>query len=100
MLVLPYDTADRDAYEAAHAELLRRADRLVAVRNGEPPSGRGGGAVDTDLAAQAAVIPVDVVWPEWAGRASGCPGATGLSGFSDFFGLTQLFELVQLFGLT
>lgn len=61
MLVLPYDTADRDAYEAAHAELLRRADRLVAVRNGEPPSGRGGGAVDTDLAAQAAVISVDVV---------------------------------------
>ncbi|MGC2996932.1 hypothetical protein ACPF8X_00575 [Streptomyces sp. G35A] len=71
VIVLPYPTADRHAYEAANAELLRRADRLVAVWNGEPPTGRGGGTADTVLAARAAGIPVDVVWPQGASRASG-----------------------------
>ncbi|MEU8602941.1 hypothetical protein [Streptomyces parvulus] len=71
VIVLPHVTADRDAYEAANAELLRRADRLVAVWNGEPPSGMGGGTADTVHAARAAGIPVDVVWPEGASRARG-----------------------------
>jgi hypothetical protein len=68
VVVLPHETADRQAYDAANSVLLERADRLVAVWNGEPPSGKGGGTADTVLAARAAGIPVDVVWPEGAGR--------------------------------
>ncbi|WP_262062923.1 hypothetical protein [Streptomyces sp. STR69] len=68
ILVLPYPTADRQAYEAANAVLVERADRLVAVWNGEPPTGKGGGTADTVLEAQTAGIPVDVVWPDGAAR--------------------------------
>ncbi|WP_416976417.1 hypothetical protein [Streptomyces sp. T028] len=67
-LVLPHETANRQAYEAANAVLIERADRLVAVWNGEPPTGKGGGTADTVLEAQAAGIPVDVVWPDGAAR--------------------------------
>ncbi|MFF9526136.1 hypothetical protein ACF1DV_29755 [Streptomyces achromogenes] len=67
-VVLPNDTADRHAYEAANAVLLKRADRLVAVWDGKPPSGKGGGTADTVLEARAAGIPVDVVWPDGAAR--------------------------------
>ncbi|MFI7504469.1 hypothetical protein ACIBVL_39525 [Streptomyces sp. NPDC049687] len=70
VLVLPYETAGIRAYEAANAVLVERADRLVAVWNGEPPGGRGGGTADTVLEARAAGIPVDVVWPTGAARAS------------------------------
>ncbi|MYX43315.1 hypothetical protein GTW59_19930 [Streptomyces sp. SID89] len=66
--VLDHETANRAAYEDANAVLLRRADRLVAVWNGEPPSGKGGGTADTVLDARAAGLPVDVVWPEGAAR--------------------------------
>lgn len=68
VLVLPHETANRQAYEAANTVLIERADRLVAVWNGEPPSGKGGGTADTVLEAQAAGIPVDVVWPDGAAR--------------------------------
>ncbi|WP_103503398.1 MULTISPECIES: hypothetical protein [Streptomyces] len=68
VLVLPYETANRQAYEAANAVLIERADRLVAVWNGEPPTGKGGGTADTVLEARAAGIPVDVVWPDGAAR--------------------------------
>lgn len=71
IVVLPYATADRRAYDAANAELVHRADRLVAVWDGGPPSGRGGGTADTVLEARAAGIPVDVVWPEGAERSAG-----------------------------
>ena len=71
VLVLPYELADRRAYEAANAVLVERADRLVAVWNGEPPTGKGGGTADAVLAARAAGIPVDVVWPDGAARRSG-----------------------------
>ena len=49
-------------------QLSERADRLVAVWNGEPPTGKGGGTADTVLEAQTAGIPVDVVWPDGARR--------------------------------
>ncbi|WP_329228057.1 MULTISPECIES: hypothetical protein [unclassified Streptomyces] len=65
---LPYETADRAAYEAANAELLKGADRLVAVWDGTPPSGRGGGTADLVEEAGRAGIPVDVVWPDGAAR--------------------------------
>lgn len=68
VVTMPFETADRRAYEAANRELLARADRLVAVWDGTPPSGKGGGTADTVLEARAAGIPVDVVWPEGAGR--------------------------------
>lgn len=68
ILVLPRDRAGRQAYEAANTVLIERADRLVAVWDGEPPTGRGGGTADTVLEARAAGLPVDVVWPEGAAR--------------------------------
>ncbi|MFJ9871014.1 hypothetical protein [Streptomyces sp. NPDC101165] len=68
VFVLPHETADRQAYEAANTVLIERADRFVAVWNGEPPTGRGGGTADTVLEAREAGIPVDVVWPDGAAR--------------------------------
>lgn len=68
VVVLPYDTADRKAYEAANSVLLERADRLVAVWDGMPPSGKGGGTADTVLEARKAGLAVDVVWPTGAAR--------------------------------
>ncbi|WP_327344549.1 hypothetical protein [Streptomyces europaeiscabiei] len=68
VVVLPYETAGRQAYEAANAVLVERADRLVAVWDGAPPTGSGGGTADAVLAARAAGIPVDVVWPDGAAR--------------------------------
>jgi hypothetical protein len=71
VVTMPYETASRAAYEAANRELLRRADRLVAVWNGQPPTGKGGGTADTVIEARDAGIPVDVVWPEGAARVGG-----------------------------
>jgi hypothetical protein len=68
VLVLPHETADRSAYEDANRTLLQRADRLMAVWNGEPPTGQGGGTADTVLEAREAGLPVEVVWPEGAAR--------------------------------
>ncbi|MDT0443862.1 hypothetical protein [Streptomyces johnsoniae] len=67
VITMPLERADRAAYEAAGKELLRRADRLVAVWDGSPPSGKGGTA-DVVRAARDAGLPVDVVWPEGAAR--------------------------------
>ncbi|GAA2575036.1 MULTISPECIES: hypothetical protein [Streptomyces] len=71
VVVLPHEKAGRRAYEAANAVLLERADRLVAVWNGEPPGGRTGGTADMVLRARAAGTPVDVVWPDGAARRVG-----------------------------
>ncbi|MEW2095102.1 hypothetical protein ACIG8K_18125 [Streptomyces halstedii] len=68
VLVMDHETANRQAYEAANAVLLERADRLVAVWNGEPPGGKGGGTADVVLEAREAGLPVDVVWPDGAAR--------------------------------
>ncbi|MFJ2646068.1 hypothetical protein ACIO1C_04955 [Streptomyces sp. NPDC087420] len=70
VLTLPHATANRAAYEAANSELLKRADRLVAVWDGTPPSGKGGGTADTVGEARAAGLPVDVIWPAGAARRS------------------------------
>lgn len=64
---MPHDTACREAYEDANRTLLQRADRLVAVWDGAPPSGMGGTAAFVTQA-QEAGLPVDVVWPEGAAR--------------------------------
>ncbi|MBT2510011.1 hypothetical protein J7I98_29945 [Streptomyces sp. ISL-98] len=68
VLIMPHETANRQAYETANAVLLERADRLVAVWNGSPPSAKGGGTADVVVDARAAGLPVDVVWPEGAER--------------------------------
>lgn len=68
VVTMPYDTANREAYEAANGELLERADRLVAVWDGSPPSGKGGGTADAVEQARSAGVPVDVVWPNGAKR--------------------------------
>ncbi|MFD6339107.1 hypothetical protein [Streptomyces sp. NPDC060131] len=68
VVTLPNETANRAAYEEANALLLERGDRLVAVWDGRPPSGKGGGTADTVLLAREAGLPVDVVWPEGAAR--------------------------------
>ncbi|MFC0600014.1 hypothetical protein [Streptomyces palmae] len=68
VLVMPYEKANREAYEAANAVLLERADRLVAVWNGQPPTGKGGGTADVVVLARATGLPVDVVWPQGAAR--------------------------------
>ncbi|MCD9880407.1 hypothetical protein [Streptomyces guryensis] len=65
VLVLDNETANRAAYEDANRAMLQRAERLVAVWNGAPPSGKGGTA-DTVLEARDAGLPVDVVWPQGA----------------------------------
>ncbi|MFE6775316.1 hypothetical protein [Streptomyces sp. NPDC057702] len=67
-LVMPYDRANRTAYAAANAVLLERADRLVAVWDGTPPTGKGGGTADVVTAARDMGLPVDVVWPAGARR--------------------------------
>ncbi|MDP9609420.1 MULTISPECIES: hypothetical protein [Streptomyces] len=68
VLVMPHATANRQAYEAANAVLLERADRLVAVWDGRPPTGKGGGTADVVHQAREAGIPVDVVWPDGSSR--------------------------------
>ncbi|MGW4234427.1 hypothetical protein ACWEF9_35030 [Streptomyces sp. NPDC004980] len=69
VLVLDHETANRRAYEDANAVLLKRADRLVAVWNGEPPTGKGGGTADVVFDARKAELTVNVVWPDGAVRA-------------------------------
>lgn len=66
--VMPFPTASRQAYEAANTMLLRRAERLVAIWDGQPPSGKGGGTADLVLQAQKEGIPVDIIWPTGAAR--------------------------------
>ncbi|WP_200305748.1 hypothetical protein [Streptomyces adelaidensis] len=70
VLVLPNETANRAAYGDANRTLLERADRLMAVWNGEPPNSKGGGTADTVIEAQESGLPVDVVWPDGAARRS------------------------------
>lgn len=68
VVILEHETANRSAYEAANRALLQRADRLMAVWDGKPPTGKGGGTADTVAEAHEAGLPVCVVWPAGAGR--------------------------------
>jgi hypothetical protein len=68
VVVLDHETANRSAYEDANSTLLKRANRLVAVWDGTPPSGKGGGTADTVIEAREAGLPVDVVWPDGTAR--------------------------------
>jgi hypothetical protein len=67
VLVMDHESANRAAYEAANSELLRRADRLVAVWDGKPAWGHGGTA-DVVAYAERTGVPVRVLWPEGPSR--------------------------------
>lgn len=71
LVVMPYEHAGREAYDAANRRLIQGADRLIAVWDGSAPTGRGGGTADTVAAAYSAGLPVDVVWPQGAIRRAG-----------------------------
>lgn len=62
VVVLPRPAADREAYEAANALLLTRADHLLAVW--------GGGTADVVREARESGIPVEVIRPPGAARRS------------------------------
>ena len=69
VVVLPYETANRQAYEEANRILLERADRLVAIWDGQPGSAEKAGTMTEIVAdARAAGLAVDVVWPAGAAR--------------------------------
>ncbi|MFD9127910.1 hypothetical protein [Kitasatospora sp. NPDC059571] len=70
VVIIPRPEPDDLAYQQANAELLRRADLLVAVWDGLPGSGPGGTA-DAVAAARRSGVPVLAVWPTGAARAVG-----------------------------
>src|SRR5690606_18629670 len=65
--VMDFDTAGREAYEAANDAVLGSVDRLLAVWDGE--TGQSGGTASVVELARERGVPVDVVWPEGATRA-------------------------------
>lgn len=65
--VMDFDSAGREAYEAANAALVEGVDRMIAVWDGKDSQRAGTGTV-VELAHQHGV-PVDIVWPEGAARA-------------------------------
>jgi len=66
---MPFESSGERAYEAANAELLTRADLLVAVWDGVD-TGLDGGTAHTVAEARVRRVPVRVVWPPLAERAS------------------------------
>ncbi|MFC8125723.1 hypothetical protein [Streptomyces sp. NPDC057302] len=70
VVIMPFEHAGREAYEAANRRLLQGADRLLAVWDGSAPTGRGGGTADTVAAARSAGLTVDIVWPPGTRRSS------------------------------
>jgi hypothetical protein len=66
--VMPYDIANREAYEAANEAMLSSIDQLVAVWDGQSPADQGGTAAVVGSAEQRA-IRAHIVWPEGAARA-------------------------------
>lgn len=66
---MPFDTHGREAYIAANEAVLSSVDHLIAVWDGQPPTGVGGTA-DTVADARQRALPVTVIWPEGARRKS------------------------------
>lgn len=64
---LPFEHVDKEAYEAANAELVSGCDQLFAIWDGQP-SGRSGTATVVEHA-RSRNIPVRVIWPDGASRA-------------------------------
>jgi hypothetical protein len=65
--VLPFDEANRDAYEAANEVMLSLCDQLFAVWDGRLGVDKGSTAsVVAD--ARSRGLPVEVIWPEGVAR--------------------------------
>ncbi len=64
---MPFETGGRDAYAAANEHILTSIDRLFAVWDGQPSTGKGGTA-DAVAQAQTRGIPVTTIWPAGAER--------------------------------
>lgn len=67
--VMPYETASREAYEAANRFMLDHVDMLVAVWDGTE-SVLPGDTAHAVSQARAGGVPVTVVWPSGARRAT------------------------------
>jgi len=65
--VLPFDQANRDAYEAANETLLASSDRLFAVWDGQGGVDKGSTA-SVVVEARERGLPVVVIWPNGAAR--------------------------------
>jgi hypothetical protein len=65
--VMPFDEANRNAYEAANEALLSSCERLFAVWDGQTGVDKGGTASVVESACSQSV-PVEVIWPEGAER--------------------------------
>ena len=65
--VMPFDEANRVAYEAANEALLSTCDRLFAVWDGQAGVDKGSTASVVTEARERG-IPVDVIWPDGAAR--------------------------------
>lgn len=66
---MPFTTADRNAYRAANTAMIAAVDRLIAVWDGVP-GGKKGSTGEAVADAIALGLPVTVVWPPGARRAS------------------------------
>lgn len=64
---LGFVRSDERAHMAASTEMLRDADRLLAVWDGQPARGYGGTA-DVVAYARGRGVPVTVIWPNGATR--------------------------------
>jgi hypothetical protein len=65
--IMPYDTANRDAYQAANETLLGSSDQLFAIWDGQDP-GDNGGTGQVVRSAQNRGMPVTIIWPDGAQR--------------------------------
>jgi seryl-tRNA(Sec) selenium transferase len=66
--VLPFEKANRVAYEAANEVLVSTCDTLFAVWDGQSSADKGGTASVVEHA-RSRDVPVVVVWPDGASRA-------------------------------
>jgi hypothetical protein len=65
---MPFDEANRVAYEAANEALLSASDRLFAIWDGQGGVDKGSTAsVVTE--ARSRGLPVEIIWPQGAARA-------------------------------
>jgi hypothetical protein len=70
--VLPFDEANRDAYEAANEALLSSVERLFAVWDGQRGVDKGSTA-SAVAEAHSRGLPVEVIWPDGVARAEPTP---------------------------
>ncbi|MGH4010570.1 MAG: hypothetical protein ACRDTH_20830 [Pseudonocardiaceae bacterium] len=65
--VMPFEEANRVAYEATNEVLVSTCDTLFAVWDGQSGMDKGGTAAVVEYA-RSCGVPVEVIWPEGAAR--------------------------------